>query len=216
MHNLTVMRARTYLVVAALFLCALPAHAAITVTFTFSPQFESGSDFFGLDGSTFTFTMDVTEQNYRSDVVGTAQVNVPASRVSLTVSGSTSADGSYDISTTAPAVVLAPNIGDAIAAFFDTNFDNFLYEADNLFSLTTFDPSGSNIADPQPGDPIAVSDFNGLMLSDSFVVIPESMPDDFGTYAFTNGQVTAVPELSTYSVLTGLAALMLVVLRPRR
>lgn len=217
---------KSFLLLASLLLCTLPARAVINIDLTFSPQLLSGSDFFGLQGSTFVFDIQVTEENYQAGGLSfLTQVEVPLEQISLTVSGSTSADGTYAMTASAGlTTTLQANIAGSGAAFFDVFGVGLSYQADNLFQIgrsgDSFNPSGSNVATPQRGDAIAASHFDGLVFSESgFTITPVNPSDPSGRFSFTNGIVTAsavVPEPSTYTALMGLTALIFVALRRRR
>ena len=199
----------------AALLGGVSAHAALLITYSTQPQYESGPDDAGITGATLTFNATVNQATY-SSAGGFGPIPLfpyaSVSSVSLTVSGSSvpGNNGTFNLTSDFAPFVASPNDG------FGYGFPLAGSDPGGFFGLYfTFGPNsvvvqnlaiyGPNITSPAPGDAILASHFEGM------VVNGDSGSYQIGGALFqipnttVHASITPVPEPAEYAALTGMA-----------
>ncbi len=217
-----------YLFAALITLATVPAHGIVIVrvTITLSPTLESGSDPFGLAGSTWALSFYLNATNYTDS--GAAGPRTTTNSGLLKVSGSSGVDGNYTIfqETGSSGFNFYPNfVGSAILAVPDGPRVNgrFSFSGITIRNFNAIGPRNASIMDEAP---IQISDYQGLVMSSdisgfggdsAFTASGTHGGSPFsGTFSFANAPVTAVPEPATYTILAGLIAMGVVWLRRQK
>ncbi len=198
---------RLFTLVCSLLLAASALPAQVTLSITFSPVLASGADPEGFASSTWTMSFEVETYNGT-----TALAHAEVADGTLTVSGSTSLDGNYTITSQSGGFAFFPYIGTLGFAVSSTpSYGPSTFSFGGV-TVSDFLPTGTPLIDffPARDSPVLVSHFHGASVATttigSFVVNNGS---DTSRYSIANTpiSVSAVPEPGTYAAVVGLLAL---------
>lgn len=191
------------------------AFGVISISVTFTPTLNGGTDANGIVGSNWTFTYNITDTVY-SDYFGGAAVL--SDSASVTISGVTNPDynGIFEITeTTDTNLLFWPNYGGAGTAYLshspsggsDSTFT--IDDGTNSFTVVNFGLVGPSSASATIGGPVEAAHFEGLTVSDGGATTGGT------TYGFNNGVTSIVPEPSSISLLL-IAFVAPVIMRRKR
>ncbi|WOO40133.1 hypothetical protein [Rubellicoccus peritrichatus] len=186
--------------------------AALQLTISSTVTFNSGTDTYGFDGSTWTFQFNSSQTNY---IATFGRASVITDSASLTVSGATDPDynGTFAIteSTTTNFGSYPNPFGGFMLIGGNANLAISSFDFGPAATVSSFGLAGLPLSNPGATDPIELSDWQGASVTDTDFEI------DGSDFSFDGGTVAAVvPEPRNYAILAGLAALGIVILRCRR
>lgn len=187
---------------------ASTAFASLTVSFSFTPTLNSGTDVHDLASATWTFTFSSLDNTY-VDVAGRA--GAVTDSATLDITGSLDVDGTYAIvDSDATNFSLIPITSGNVQVGWDQNFNLASFTFSSV-TVNLFGARGpSSISTPSIGDPVNPADFNGLLISET------GFSAGGGNFSFENAALSAVPEPSHTALLTGAAMLLFGVLIRRQ
>lgn len=201
-------------------LCATSISAQITFYYS-SVASTSGTDTYGLDGATLTYSFSTTSS---VTVDNGGSVNAPLGAITLAISGSDVHDGSYTLTQTYDSGY--GSLGTTPVVYFSGTTVYLplaapafvpIWLSDSGFTMQSGYVSGTLATTYGAGDTLDPADFSDLSLTPRSFTFSDGLGAvSYSLSATTLNATAAVPEPGTLAALGGLAGLVLVSRRRRR